>query len=115
VAGFGKRGANILRARGEMTLHFRVLKRLAGKVPRCRNIDIFLRFGNAARQDASAQKCDVIFCASPYRRSETSNDKVGAGYSALTVENVQQLELVLSGLKIWRICRNFTGWDAARG
>jgi hypothetical protein len=33
-----------------------VLRRLSGKAPKRRNIEIFLRFGNAARHDASAHK-----------------------------------------------------------
>jgi hypothetical protein len=42
-----------------------VLRRLAGKAPKRRNIEIFLRFGNTARQDASAHKNVKLFLREP--------------------------------------------------
>jgi hypothetical protein len=42
-----------------------VLRRLPGKAPKRRNIEIFLRFGNAARQDASAHKNVKLFLREP--------------------------------------------------
>jgi hypothetical protein len=46
-------------------LHFQVLRRLPGKAPKRWNIEIFLRFGNAARQDASAHKNVKLFLREP--------------------------------------------------
>jgi hypothetical protein len=42
-----------------------VLRRLPGKAPTRWNIEIFLRFGNAARQDASAHKNVKLFLREP--------------------------------------------------
>jgi len=42
-----------------------VLRRLSGKAPKRRNIEIFLRFGNTARQDASAHKNVNLFWREP--------------------------------------------------
>jgi hypothetical protein len=42
-----------------------VLRRLPGKAPKRRNIKIFLRFGNTARQDASAHKNVKLFLREP--------------------------------------------------
>jgi hypothetical protein len=42
-----------------------VLRRLPGKAPKRRHIEIFLRFGNAARQDASAHKHVKLFLREP--------------------------------------------------
>jgi hypothetical protein len=53
------------RVRSEINLHFQVLRRLPGKAPKHRNIEIFLCFGNAARQDASAHKNANLFLREP--------------------------------------------------
>jgi hypothetical protein len=45
-----------------------VLRRLPIKAPKRRNIEIFLRFGNTARQDASAHKNVKLFFREPYAR-----------------------------------------------
>jgi hypothetical protein len=42
-----------------------VLRRLHGKAPKRRNIEIFLRFGNATRKDASAHKNVKLFLRDP--------------------------------------------------
>jgi hypothetical protein len=42
-----------------------VLRRLPGKAPKRRNIEIFLRFGNTARQDASVHKNVKLFLREP--------------------------------------------------
>jgi hypothetical protein len=42
-----------------------VLRRLPGKAPKRWNIEIFLRFGNAARQNASARKNVKLFLREP--------------------------------------------------
>jgi hypothetical protein len=55
----------LFRVRAKINLHFQVLRRLPGKAPKRRNIDIFLSFGNAARQDASAQKHVKLFLREP--------------------------------------------------
>jgi hypothetical protein len=39
----------LLRVRAKINLHFQVLRRLPGKAPKRRNIEIFLRFGNTVR------------------------------------------------------------------
>jgi hypothetical protein len=54
------------RVRAKINLHFQVLRRLSGKAPKGRNIEIFLRFGNAARQDASAHKKVELFLREPF-------------------------------------------------
>jgi hypothetical protein len=41
------------------------LRRLPGKAPKRRNIAIFLRLGNTARQDASAHKMWKLFLREP--------------------------------------------------
>jgi hypothetical protein len=46
-----------------------VLRRLAGKAPKRRNIEIFLAFGNTARQDASAHKNVKLFLREPLARA----------------------------------------------
>jgi hypothetical protein len=38
-----------LRVRAKINFHFQVLRRLPGKAPKRRNIEIFLRLGNTAR------------------------------------------------------------------
>jgi hypothetical protein len=53
------------RVLAKINLHFLVLRRLSGKAPKCRNIEIFMRFGNAARQDASAHKNVNLFLREP--------------------------------------------------
>jgi hypothetical protein len=42
-----------------------VLRRLPGKAPKRRNIEIFLRFGNTARQDASTHENVTLFLREP--------------------------------------------------
>jgi hypothetical protein len=42
-----------------------VLRRLPDKAPKRWNIEIFLRFGNAVRQDASAHKNVKLFLREP--------------------------------------------------
>ncbi len=54
------------------------------------------RMGLLADVAASISKCGANILTA---RSETSNDKVVSGYFTLAVENTQQLEQVLSGLK----------------
>jgi hypothetical protein len=48
-----------------------VLRRLPGKAPKRRHIDIFQRFGNTARQDASAHKMGKLFLREPLCQGET--------------------------------------------
>jgi hypothetical protein len=55
----------LLRVRAKINLRFQVLKRLSGKAPKRRNIVIFLRLGNTARQDASAHKHEKLFLREP--------------------------------------------------
>jgi len=43
----------------------KVLRRLSGKAPKRRNIEIFMRFGNTARLDASAPKNVTLFFREP--------------------------------------------------
>jgi hypothetical protein len=40
-------------------------RRLSGKAPKRRHIEIFLRLGNKARQDASAHKMGKLFLRGP--------------------------------------------------
>jgi GTP pyrophosphokinase len=54
------------------------------------------RMGLLADVAASISKCGANILTA---RSEMNNDKVVSGYFTLAVENTQQLELVLSGLK----------------
>jgi hypothetical protein len=54
-----------IRVRSKITSHFQVLRRLPGKAPKHRNIEIFLRFGNAARQEASAHQNAKLFLREP--------------------------------------------------
>jgi hypothetical protein len=53
------------RVRTEISSTFQVLRRLSGKAPKRRNIEIFLRLGNTARQDASAHKMGKLFLREP--------------------------------------------------
>jgi hypothetical protein len=55
------------RVRAKINLHFQVLRRLPGKAPKRRNIEIFLRFGNTARSDASAHKNVKLFLREPLK------------------------------------------------
>jgi len=48
-----------------------VLRRLPGKAPKRKNIEIFLRFGNTARLDASAHKNVKLFLREPLVPSTT--------------------------------------------
>ena len=41
------------------------MRRLSGKAPKSRHIEIFLHFGNAAGQDASAHKNVNLFLREP--------------------------------------------------
>jgi hypothetical protein len=60
-----KGGGRFLRVRAKINLHFQVLRRLSGKAPKRRNIEIFLRFGNTARQNASAHENVKLFLREP--------------------------------------------------
>jgi hypothetical protein len=52
-----------------------VLRRLPGKAPKRWNIEIFLRFGNAARQDASAHKNVKLFLREPLDSLCSTDDR----------------------------------------
>jgi hypothetical protein len=54
-----------LRVRAKINLHFQVLRRLPGKAPKRGDIEIFPRFGNTARQDASAHENVKLFLREP--------------------------------------------------
>jgi hypothetical protein len=56
----------MLRVRAKINLYFQVLRRLPGKAPKRRNIEIILRFGNTARQDASAHENVKLFLREPW-------------------------------------------------
>ncbi len=88
--------SNVARTNPERLIEVEWSKKTAETFPVKIVVRALDRMGLLADVAASISRCGANILAA---RSETNSDKVVSGYFTLSVENTQQLEMVLSGLK----------------
>ena len=88
--------ANVAKTNPERLIEVEWAKKTAEAFPVKIVVRALDRMGLLADVAASISKCGANILTA---RSETSNDRVVSSYFTLAVENTEQLELVLSGLK----------------